>query len=148
MILVGLSTRFYSVDSDKNNIGEHLPALWAQFLQRAGEVKHVVGDLFYGVVRQLRDDTDQLKYFAAVQVSELAELPAQMVATQLPAACYAQFRHRGFPKAVDTTVNYIYSSWLLGSGQRHTGGADLEIYGVEYQADSPQSMFQYAIPIE
>lgn len=148
MLLVGLCTRFYSVDSDKNNIGERLPALWAEFLPRAGEIEHAVGGVFFGVVRQIRTDTDQLEYFAAVQVSELGELPENMVTTQIPAANYAHFWHRGLPKTVDLTVNYVYSNWLLGSGRRHTGGCDLEIYGPEYLADSEQSMFRYAIPIE
>jgi AraC family transcriptional regulator len=148
MVLVGLSTRFYSVDSDKNNMGEHLPALWAQFMSRVGEVEHKVGDVLFGVVRQIRADTDQLEYFAAAQVSVLGVLPHGMVATEIPAANYAQFWHSGLPMTVDHTVNYIYSNWLLGSGRRHTGGPDLEIYGAEYTADCGGSRFRYAIPID
>jgi AraC family transcriptional regulator len=79
MLLVGLSTRFYGVDSEKNNIGERLPVLWAQFLPRAGEIEHAMGGVFFGVVRQIRADTDQLEYFAAVQVSELSAVPIKMV---------------------------------------------------------------------
>lgn len=148
MLLVGLSTQFYGVDSDKNNIGDRLPALWKQFLERSHEIEHTVGDVYFGVVRQIRADTDQLEYFAAAHVSELGTLPDGMVATEIPEATYAQFWHQGFPNTVDLTVNYVYSNWLLGSGKKHTGGPDLELYGSEFIADSEQSMFRYAIPIE
>ena len=40
--MVGLRTRFYSVDSDKNNVGEQLPPLWAAFLPRLNEIEHRV----------------------------------------------------------------------------------------------------------
>ena len=36
MRLIGLKTCFYSTDSEKNNIGEKLPDLWAEFLTRMG----------------------------------------------------------------------------------------------------------------
>jgi AraC family transcriptional regulator len=66
-----------------------------------------------------------------------------------PAAVHLQGRGLdGVPRTVDITVNYIYSSWLLGSGKKHTGGPDLEIYGAEYQMESEQSAFRYAIPIK
>jgi AraC family transcriptional regulator len=45
------------------------------------------------------------------------------------------------------TVNYIYSSWLLQSGLRHTYGCDLEFYGSEYEANSEKSVIYYAIPV-
>jgi AraC family transcriptional regulator len=127
MRMVGLSTRFYSVDSEKNNIGEKLPALWSALLARASEIQHVVPGLYYGVVRQLRDDTDQLEYCAAIEVSKVESLPDDMVIVDVPPSTYAKFTHRGEVKRVDITVNYIYSSWLLSSGKRHTSGPDLEL---------------------
>jgi hypothetical protein len=51
MRVVGLRTRFYSVDSDKNNIADKLPGLWASFLPRLGEIENRVGRLCYGNVK-------------------------------------------------------------------------------------------------
>ncbi|NOX43783.1 MAG: helix-turn-helix domain-containing protein [Gammaproteobacteria bacterium] len=147
MHLVGLQTRFYGVDSEKNNIGEKLPDLWAGFLERISEIQNAVTGICYGVVRQIKDNTDELKYYAAIEVREIEFLPENMVSIDIPPSNYAKFTHRGDVKHTDNTVNYIYSSWLLNSGKRHTSGPDLEIYGPEYVPASEKSVMHYAIPI-
>ncbi len=65
----------------------------------------------------------------------------------LPATRYARFTHHGEVDNLDRTVNYIYSSWLAGTGLRHTWAADIEYYGPEFQANSPASLMHYAIPV-
>ncbi len=147
MHVVGLSTCFYSVDSDKNNIGQRLPAVWEAFLARLNEVSRAVQGCCYGVVQPTSDRDDLLDYVAAIEVEALIERPEHMVERVVPAATYAIFSHRGYPQEIDRTVDYIYSTWLLQSGRRHSGGPDLEIYGEGYQADSAASEFYYAIPI-
>ena len=147
MQFVGLKTTFYSVDSEKNNIGEKLPPLWEAFMSRIGEVEFSVPSICYGIIRQTKEKTELLEYYAAIEVTKVSSLPDEMVSVTIPAATYAQFIHRGEVKKIDQTVNYIYSSWLLQSGKRHTYGADLEIYGVDYAPDGNGSI-GYAIPIE
>jgi len=148
MRLVGLKTCFYSIDSEKNNIGEKLPALWAAFLERMNEIENVDAGTCYGVVRQIKADTDQLEYYAAVEVNKIKLLPKNMVSIDIPLSNYAKFTHRGEVKYVDNTVNYIYSSWLLKSGKSHTSGIDLEVYDHQYDPVSENSVMYYAIPIE
>lgn len=148
MCLVGLKTCFFSVDSEKNNIGEKLPVLWSNFLPRLHEIEHAVFGRCYGVVRQIHDETDQLEYFAATEVTQKGNLPDGMEHIDIPQSYYAKFTHCGAVKQIDNTVNYIYSSWLLNSGKRHTTGADLEIYDHQYDAVSDKSVMYYAIPIE
>lgn len=147
MMLVGLRTRFYSVDSEKNNLAEKLPALWSAFLARLGEVPHRVEGICYGVVQQTRDKTDELDYLAAVQVTHASALAAGFVGLELAAGRYAKFLHRGDVARVDQTVSYIYSSWLARSGMRHTYAADLETYDARYHPTSPESVIGYSIPI-
>jgi AraC family transcriptional regulator len=148
MSLVGLKTNFYSVDSEKNNIGKKLPPLWNAFLGRMGEIENAVSGICYGVVRQIKDNTDQLEYYAAVEVDKIESVPKNMVSIDIPASNYAKFTHRGEVKSIDNTVNYIYSSWLLKSGRHHTSGPDLEIYDQEYDPVSENSVMYYAMPIE
>lgn len=148
MHLVGLKTHFYSIDSEKNNIGEKLPRLWATFLERKIEIEHAVAGTGYGVIRQIKDDTDKLEYFAAVEVSKIESLPEKMESIDIPLSTYAKFTHRGEAKNIDHTVNYVYSSWLINSGKRHSSGPDLEIYNSEYDSLSEKSVMYYAIPIE
>jgi predicted transcriptional regulator YdeE len=148
--MVGLATRFYSVDSERNNIGEKLPPLWADFIPRLGEVPSAVPGVCYGIVCQAEPDSELLDYTAAIEVSgtpQHASLPAGTVHVEVPPATYASFTHRGEAKLIDQTVNYIYSSWLSQSGKRHTYGPDLEIYGSGYDASSPDSVMFYAIPV-
>jgi AraC-like DNA-binding protein/predicted transcriptional regulator YdeE len=147
MTLVGLRTCFYGVDSDKNDLGAKLPPLWAAFLPRRGEIEGARAEVCYGVVRQQREDSDRLEYFAAVEVSAPGSLPPGMVTVEIPAATYARFEHRGPAAEVDRTVSYAYATWLMRSGRRHSYGPDLEIYDARYHPTDDGSVFEYAIPL-
>ncbi|MDR7307027.1 helix-turn-helix domain-containing protein [Rhodoferax saidenbachensis] len=147
MQLVGVRTLFYGLDSEKNNLAKKLPPLWASFLARLAEVPHAVPGVCYGVVSPVRESSDQLQYFAAIEVSHRAELPVGMLALDVPGARYARFCHQGPANGIDNTVNYIYSSWLLNSGTWHAGGVDLEVYDSRYHPTLDTSLMHYAIPI-
>lgn len=148
MLFVGLKSVFYSVDSEKNNIGAKLPPLWDEFTKRMDEIECMVPDVGYGVIRQTPKMTDELEYYAVAEVNDIGHLPDGMVHVELPEATYAKFTHRGLPENVNETVSYIYSSWLLRSGMRHTYAPDLEIYGREYIPNSDESVISYAIPVQ
>ncbi|MCA9554426.1 MAG: helix-turn-helix domain-containing protein [Myxococcales bacterium] len=145
--LVGLRTRFFGSGSEKNNVAAQLPGLWAAFLPRLGEISGRVPGVCYGVVGPAVDGGEELEYHAVAEVSAQAELPPGMVELVLPAATWARFLHRGPPEALDHTVDYVYSAWLLASARRHTFGPDLEIYGPAYAPGSETSEIGYAIPI-
>ncbi|BDU40856.1 AraC family transcriptional regulator [Vibrio nigripulchritudo] len=146
--LAGLHTRFHSSDSDKNNIADKLPALWNDFLPRIQELGNLTdSSTAYGVVQPVHDNTDLLEYYAAVQVEPDTPLPDGFSLVRIPSARYAKFAHRGYPQALDESVNYIYSNWLLNQNCVHTLGPDLEIYGPEYKENSEASCIHYAIPI-
>jgi len=147
LLLVGLRTLFFSVDSEKNNIGELLPPLWATFIGRLSEVENKVPGVCYGVVRQEEADSDRLEYHAAIAVTAVATLPEGMVSVQIPTGTYARFAHRGPAPRIDHTVNYAYATWLAQSDYRHTYAPDLEIYGAAYHSTNDDSVFHYAIPI-
>ncbi|RQP21986.1 helix-turn-helix domain-containing protein [Albitalea terrae] len=148
--VVGLHTRFFGVDSDKNNLAHKLPPLWDAFLARMGDIGGRVpgpGRVAYGLLRPVDDESDQLHYVACVPVTGDADVPAGMVSLSLPAASHARFIHRGPVSTLDHTVNYAYSSWLLGSGHQHDGGWDVEVYGEQYHPTDPGSVIHYAMPI-
>ena len=147
LLLVGLRTLFYSVDSEKNNIGEQLPQLWGAFLARLKEIPHTVPGTCYGVVRQEQADSDRLEYHAAIAVTGVSQLPTGMVSVEVPAGTYARFEHRGPAPGIDHTVSYAYATWLAQSDYRHSYAPDLEIYGAAYHPSNDDSVFHYAIPI-
>lgn len=145
--MVGLRTVFYGIDSEKNNVPDLLPDLWATFLQHMAEIPNMVGEEAYGIIRQLADGSDQLEYHACVEVSGESPTPDGMQRFTVPQATYATFQHRGHATELDNTVNYIYANWLLGSDLRHNGGVDIEIYGPDYDPTSSDSVVGYAIPL-
>ncbi|PHR61898.1 MAG: AraC family transcriptional regulator [Robiginitomaculum sp.] len=146
-LFVGIKTRFFSVESDKNNIADKIPTLWNIFLPRIDEIPNGISGTAYGIIRQGTDKTGRLEYFAVREVSESGAIPNGMMSLELPKSTYAKFTHRGDIANLDNTVNYIYSSWLLRSGKRHNYGPDIEIYGAEYIANSDKSILYYAIPL-
>jgi AraC family transcriptional regulator len=147
LTLVGYRTSVYGIDSERANFGEKLPPMWRRFLADRSSVAGAIGDRCYGVIRRERDDDDRLEYFAAVAVPAADRVPPGMDVTEVPAATYARFEHRGAATAVDVTISHAYSRWLIASGRRHTYGPDLEIYDHRYHATDPSSMFVYALPV-
>lgn len=146
LFLAGLATAYYGEGSEKNNIAERIPALWGEFLPRWEQARPSLGNIGYGVIEQTLDE-DRLTYTAAAPLVGSAG-PAGMTLMDIPAAEYAVFEHRGAVARLDHTVSYAYSTWLLSSGRRHSGGPDLEIYGAKYHPTSDQSVIQYAMPLQ
>ena len=145
--MVGLRTHFFGRDSDKNNVGERLPPLWAAFMARIHEIPHARPEVCYGVVVPEGSDHDGLVYHAAVEVEAAAPLPAGFVAVEVPSGTYASFAHRGVATDVDKTVSYAYGTWLAQSEWRHSGAPDLELYDARYHPTDASSVFHYALPL-
>lgn len=147
LLLVGMRTHCFGVESNKNNLARKLPALWAAFLPRLGEVPQAVPGCCYGIVCPRRENADELEYLAAIAVRSEVAVPHGMVMRRLPGGRYAKFTHHGAVKQVDQTVNYIYGNWLARSGLRHSYAADIEFYGAGYHPTADSSVVHYAIPV-
>lgn len=148
MFVVGLRTAFYGPYSEKNNLGDKLPALWDAFIPRLAAIPGRVADeRCYGVVRQDIHDDDMLEYFACTEVQGSNAASENLVSARVPASRYAVFTHRGPARNVDRTVDYIYATWLAQSDLRHTYGPDLEIYDERWHPTSDDSVMMYAIPV-
>lgn len=147
LLLVGMQTHIFGIDSHKNNIAKRLPGLWASFLERLAEVPHTVPGHCYGIVQPRSENADELVYLAAIAVRREGDVPRGMVLRKLPRGRYAKFAHRGSVDRLDQTVNYIYANWLARSGLRHSFGADIEFYGGEFHPTAETSTMHYAIPV-
>lgn len=147
--LVGMSSEYFGTGSEKNNIAAKIPALWAEFLPHLADIPGRIVGVCYGVIAQTLDE-DRLTYTAAAPVYRSTSMPAPaapMRSVDLAASEYAVFEHRGPVSQLDHTVNYAYSTWLLASGRKHSGGPDLEIYGAEYHPTSADSVIHYALSL-
>ncbi len=147
LLLVGMQTRLFGIESSKNNVARKLPALWAAFLPRLDEVPESVAGTCYGIVCPRDEDSEELVYLAAIAVHREVTVPAGMLMRRLPGGRYAKFTHRGKVERVDQTVNYIYGNWLMRSGLRHGEAADIEFYGADYHPGAESSVIRYAIPV-
>ena len=145
--LVGVRTRGFGVDSEKNNFASKLNTLWGSFLPRVGEIAAARVGSAYGLIQPISAQDEELEYVAAVEIAGGSELPDGMLRVELPETRYATFTHRGHLQRLDQTVSYIYSSWLARSGLRHTYGADVETYGPGYRHESDDSEVLYSIPV-
>lgn len=147
LTVAGVTTEFYGEGSEKNNLAEKLVELWDGFLPRMSEINcGALARVGYGVIEQTLDE-DKLLYTAAGTLAPEAATPPRMVRRELSEGEYAVFEHRGPVRELDHTVSYAYSTWLLNSGRKHSGGADLEIYGNEYHPTSHDSVISYAMPL-
>jgi AraC family transcriptional regulator len=145
---VGLRTRFFGVESEKNNMAEKLPALWQAFLPRMEELRDRKRAAAYGLLHQCDARSGELEYVSAVEIEKpLHRLPDDMVCVEIPEQRYAKFTHRGDVGNINHTVNYIYSTWLLNSDLEHTYGVDIEEYGERYQPTSSESEIHYLVPV-
>jgi AraC family transcriptional regulator len=109
MRLVGLQSCIYGSDSEKNNVADHLPGLWADFLARLPEVPDHERGVAYGLIDQVAVDDERLNYWAGVMSA--GPIPEGMVEVIVPPRRVARFTHQGPVLALDHTVNYIYSTW-------------------------------------
>jgi AraC family transcriptional regulator len=144
---VGLGTSLFGAGSEKNNVARELPPLWDAFLGRLAEVACQVPGHCYGILQQDGHDAQRLAYCAAVEVTEVVSVPAGMTVVRIGAQTYARFAHVGAVARLDHSVDYIYSNWLLNTGWRHTGGADIETYGAEYDPSSDACVTHYSVPV-
>lgn len=145
---LGMRTVFYGRESEKNNLADKLPPLWAGFLARTGELRNRIDVPYYGVIRPDLEEPERLEYFATVEVRPRHPPPPGMVELEIPAGRYAVFEHRGPTESLDTTVDYIYGSWLPRAEHRHTWGPDLELYGPQWSTDGAKSVMHYAVPVQ
>ena len=142
--VVGLRTRFFGPDSEKNNLALRIPDLWDAFLPHLAEIGP--RDECYGLVRS-QPGGEALTYLACTE--GIPESTPSLETDVVPAGTWAVFEHRGPSAALDHTVTYAYATWLAGSREwRHTYGPDLEIYGTQWHATSPASVMHYAIPVK
>ena len=120
-------------------------ALWKKFLLRLPEIKNIIGQHCYGVVRPKDGRTE---YFCGVEISSEADLPEGMQVLEVPPSTYAKFKHTGPIITIGRTVHSIYSKWLPLCEWKHNKGPDLEIYEIDYDPSSDQAYMYYAIPIQ
>ena len=120
--------------------------LWDEFGPHMGEVPHVVGaEVAYGLSDNMDMATGEFDYMAGMQVNSTADLPAGMVAREVPAQSYAVFSCT-LP-GLRETYQEFYGIWLPRSGYVRAPGPELEVYGETFDPRDPDSVFDVYVPV-
>ena len=147
---------------EKNFIGQYVDMslsdnqtyeLWSGFMPRRGEIEQVIGTEFYSVEIYDKDyferfDPDAVfQKWALVEVSGMPPVPEEMEWLTIKEGQYAIFIHKGLPREVALTYQFIFEKWLPTSGYEIDTRPHLAIMGDKYSPNDPNSEEEIWIPI-
>ena len=138
--LAGLKARF-----GYGEIGA-IQALWKRFNEICDAIPGQQGPTSYGVC--LNDDGKGFDYAAAVEVSDLSAVPADLAQLQLAPRQYAVIAHDGPLSDMPAVFEAIWKAWLPSSGRTYSGHPVLERYGPEFNGTTGTGGFEIWIPVK
>jgi predicted transcriptional regulator YdeE/biotin operon repressor len=143
--VVGFS--FTSPLSARAEAGVLVPRLWMRLLSRVDEIRNVVDPTVRLGLSRVHDTF--FHYYVGLQVSQVEELPADMVSLYVPAHRYARFRHQGSMERerIDATYNSAYA-WIEAHRlKRNREAFWIERYDQRYDPGSPSNLFEIDLPV-
>ena len=128
--------------------------LWDRFNDLAGDLPGLVDTGAYGICLPPETAEGAFDYYAAVAVTETADLPDGISAIDVPAQHYAVFTHKldgpNVTESLWPTIQYIWENWLPRSAYEYSGGPDFEFYDGRFAVDGaagPRGEFDIYIPV-
>jgi AraC family transcriptional regulator len=129
--------------------------LWRDFMQRRKEIRNnVSSDLFSMQVYDPSLDFEKFnsdtlfEKWAAVEVPDFNNIPAEMETFTLTGGLYAVFIHKGAASSGPATFQYIFGTWLPGSQYSLDNRPHFEILGDKYKNEDPDSEEEVWIPVK
>ncbi len=147
MLVVGM---VYYGENKKGEIGR----LWGRFTPKSTAIRNVFDRrLTYGVCFNDDHSLDpNFCYLACLEVTDLEDIPADMVGKTLPANTYAVFTHHGSlgggSEKLAATYRHIYGTWLPGSGYELATSYDFEAYDEDFDPERESSKMDIYIPVK
>lgn len=133
------------------NKNKEITQLWDVFLPRRESINNRINPaISYGICYPVEGKNNEaaFEYIAAVEVSDLQDLPADMVGKTIPAQKYAVFTHKGSLDKIPETYQAIYAVWQPKSGYELIKAPDFEYYDERFNPDHPEiSELDIYIPI-
>lgn len=129
------------------NQNQEIPKVWDELNKRANEIP--MCGCAYGVCSMLSDAAEgEFEYVAGFEVKEYDKVPEGLIVTEVPAARYAVFVHKGSADTLDQTYHQIYEEWFPGSAFKPHGGYDMEVYDEDFKFFAPDSIMYIYEPVE
>ena len=129
--------------------------LWKSFMPERKKIRNnLTSDLYslqvYGESFNFKEFSlvEEFEKWAAVEVKDLDSIPDKMESIILTGGLYAVFVHKGPASAGVKTFQYIFETWLPGSGYDVDNRPHFEILGDKYKNEDPDSEEEVWIPIK
>ncbi len=131
----------------KNENGE-ISEMWGELNPRCSEIP-MIGDCAYGVCLMVNNAPEGVfEYIAGFKVAADAVPPKDMVVVDVPENRFAVFEHRGSKETLMNTYHLIANEWFPRSGEKPTGGFDMEVYDEKFNDFKPDSIMYIYEPIK
>lgn len=127
--------------------------LWQNFMLRRREIGNKAGPELFSVEvydKSYFEDFNPEKEFdkwAAMEVTDVKNLPPDMEPLLIPGGLYAVFIHRGPASGGEKTYRYIFETWLPGSPFLIDNRPHFAVMGEKYKKDDPDSEEEIWIPV-
>ncbi len=130
-------------------------SLWQSFMIKIRDFKISVTPDLYSV--QVYDKKLDFKDFnpnteftkcAAIEISDLTQIPDGFETYTLEGGLYAVFVHKGRASEFQKTFQFIFGQWLPKSEYILDSRAHFELLGDKYRNDDPNSEEEVWIPIK
>jgi AraC family transcriptional regulator len=129
--------------------------LWQSFMPKRNEIKNRAGTELYSVevynspsFFQRFNPTAVFEKWAAVEVTDFTDIPADMETLLLPAGLYAVFIHYGPASEGPKTYEYIFNVWLPNAAYILDDRPHFALMGDKYKNDDPASEEEIWIPVK
>ncbi len=128
--------------------------LWQSLMPRRSEIHQVANNFLYSV--QVFDSEDYFSQFspeaefgkwAAVEVSDVADIPADMETLKIPEGNYAVFNYKGPASAALPFFRYIFQEWIPKSEYAVDNRPHFALMGEKYRGNSPDSEEEIWVPV-
>jgi AraC family transcriptional regulator len=105
-----------------------IPTMWRE-LAAVLRVNNLRASVGYGLSNPVPHVSDGLlRYAATVSVEGLGSLPGGLITRHVSAGRYLVFPFRGPRAGLPIAIDYLYGTWIPGSGHRLRRGSTLETY--------------------
>ena len=125
---------------DGNNFAE-IPKFWQKIindnlLETIPKMKNAAASL--GICMDF-EEGGKFSYLIASEVTDTTDVPAGMVAKEIPKAEYAVFTAVGeMPHSIQNVVKYIYGEWFPNSEYKRTCSPEFELYDERCHGKEPE----------
>lgn len=149
---------------EKKLIGQHLcmsflnnrtKELWQNFMPRRDEIKNNIGTERYSAevyppqFFTNYNPANEFEKWAAIEVTDITNIPVGMKSLIFPKGLYAVFVHKGPASEGAKTYSYIFTSWLPQSSEYLLDNRPhFAVMGERYKPNEAESEEEIWIPVK